>query len=121
MALIPIYNSKGDPGAFLEFPYLFNRSGEWIGFITKKRDVYSVLGVYVGYLTDDPRIVRRTMTATLKPRVMPPPPPGKVYPPAIVPLAPMMSELLSSTIDVLLEEPHRLHPIDTGELKEDIN
>lgn len=59
MALIPIYNSKGDAGAFLEYPYIFNRNGDWVGFVTPKREVYSVLGYYVGYLTNDPRILRR--------------------------------------------------------------
>ncbi len=49
MALIPVYNSKGDAEAFLEYPHLFNRNGEWVGFVTQKREVYSVLGYYVGY------------------------------------------------------------------------
>ena len=44
MALIPIYTSRGDAEAFLDYPYLFNRIGDWIGWVTPKRDVYSVLG-----------------------------------------------------------------------------
>ena len=120
MALIPIYNSKGDPDAFLDYPYLFNRHGDWIGFVTPRRDVYSVLGLYVGYLTNDPRILRRASTATLKPRLPVPAEPAKVYPPATVPLAPLMSELPRTIVDVLLEEPFRLHAADTGELREDI-
>ena len=44
--LIPIYTSKGDAEAFLLYPYLFNRSGDWIGFVTPKREVYSVLGKF---------------------------------------------------------------------------
>ncbi len=121
MALIPIYNSKGDPDAFLEYPYVFNRNGDWIGFVTPRRDVYSVLGVYVGYLSDDPRILRKMSTSTLKPRLQAPPAPAKAYPPATIPLAPLMKELTSSTIDVLLEEPERLHPLDEGELREDLD
>jgi hypothetical protein len=31
-----------------------------------------------------------------------------------------MSELAFSTIDVFLEEPERLHTIDVGELREDL-
>ena len=120
MALIPIYTSKGDPEAFLEYPNLFNRSGDWVGFVTEKREVYSVMGHYVGYLTNDPRILRRASTATLKPRRSVPPAPPKAYPPATIPLAPLMSELPRTIIDVLLEEPHRLHPLDEGELREDI-
>ena len=122
MALIPIYNSKGDADAFLEYPYIYNRNGDWIGFVTPKREVYSVLGYYVGYLTSDPRILRKLATAGLRPRIsVPPAPPGRRYPPATIPLAPLMSELTSSTIDVLLEEPERLHPVDAGELREDLN
>ena len=121
MALIPIYNSKGDADAFLEYPYIFNRTGDWIGFVTKKREVYSVLGNYVGYMNNDPRILRKQATATLRPRIAPPPAPVKVYPPATVPLAPMMSELSHSTIDVLLEQPELLHTADAGELREDLD
>jgi hypothetical protein len=121
-AIIPIYTSKGDAVAFLAYPYLYNRSGEWIGWVTPKRDVYSVLGFYVGTLTNDPRILRRRVTAPLKPRLAPPPPPPiKVYPFATIPLAPLMSELTFSTVDVLLEEPELLHTLDLGELKEDLD
>ncbi len=120
MPIIPIYNSKGDAQAFLSYPYLFNQVGEWVGFVTEKRRVYSVLGVYVGYLSNEPRILRKRSTSTLTPHAQVPPPPGKFTPPAGVPLAPMMPELTHSTIDVLLEEPERLHPADQGELREDL-
>ncbi len=122
MALIPVYDSKGDAGAFLEYPYIFNRNGDWVGFVTPKKEVYSVLGYYVGYLTKDPRILRKITTAALKPRLEVLPPPAlKRYPPATIPLAPLMSELTRATIDVLLEEPERLHAVDAGELREDLN
>ncbi len=121
MAVIPIYTSRGDAEAFLEYPHLYNRNGEWVGFVTPKREVYSVLGHYVGYLTNEPRILRKVSTATLKPRVeLPTVPQQRRYPPATIPLAPLMRELPRTTIDVLLEEPERLHPLDTGELREDI-
>ncbi len=119
--LIPLYTSRGDAEAFLLYPHLFNRLGEWIGFVTPKREVYSVLGYYVGYLTDDRRILRKRATSTLKPRLQPPPSPGKVLPPATVPLPPLMRELTHSQVDVLLEEPERLHPLDSGELREDLD
>jgi hypothetical protein len=32
----------------------------------------------------------------------------------------MMSELSNSTIDVLLDEPERLHTLDVGELRQDM-
>ena len=121
MALIPIYTSRGDAEAFLDYPYLFNRTGDWIGWVTPKRDVYSVLGHYVGYLTNDPRILRKRTTFTLKPRLQPPAAPKKVYAPATIPLAPMMSELTQSLIDVLLDEPERLHTLDYGELRQDLD
>jgi len=119
--LIPIYTTKGDAEAFLSYPYIFNRLGDWIGFVTSKREVYSVLGYFVGHLTDDPRILRKRATSTLRPRLKPPPPPGKVYPPATIPLPPMMRELTHSQIDVLLDEPERLHAIDSGEFREDLD
>jgi len=119
--LIPIYSTRGDAEAFLAYPYLFNRSGEWVGFITPKREVYSVLGDYVGALTNDPRIVRKRATSTLHPRLKPPAPPQRIYPPATVPLPPMMAELTHSVIDVLQEEPERLHTLDTGESRQDMD
>jgi len=119
--LIPIYTSRGDAEAFLLYPYLFSRSGEWVGFVTPKREVYSVLGYYVGFLTDDPRILRKRATSTLKPRLKPPPSPGKVSPPATVPLPSMMRELTHGQVDVLLDEPERLHPVDSGEFREDLD
>ena len=119
--LIPIYTSKGDVEAFLVYPYIYNRIGDWIGFVTPTREVYSVIGYYVGIFTDDSRIIGKRATNTLKPRLNPPPTPSKVYPPATVPLAPMLRELSHSQIDILLDEPDRLHPLDGGEFREDMD
>jgi len=119
--LIPIFTSKGDAEAFLLYPYLFNRNGEWIGFVTPKREVYSVLGDYVGTLTNDPRIIRKRSTSTLKPRLKPPPKPQKVSTPVTIPLPPMMPELSYSVIDVLLDAPERLHTTDSGENIQDMD
>lgn len=119
--IIPIYTTKGDAEAFLVYPYLFNRTGDWIGFITPKREVYSVLGDFVGTLTNDPRIIRKRATSSLKPRLKPPPRPRRIYPPATIPLPPMMPELSHSVIDVLLEAPERLHTVDTGESRLDLD
>jgi hypothetical protein len=118
--IIPIYNSQGEADAFLMFPHLFNRSGEWIGWVTPQREVYSVMGYYVGTLTNDPRIVRKRSEDDLKPRLRAPSHPGRIIPPATVPLAPLMKELTHSLIDVLSEEPERLHTLDSGELREDL-
>lgn len=121
-AIIPIYTTRGDAEAFLAYPYLYNRSGEWIGWVTTTREVYSVLGNYVGYLTNDPRILCKRVTSTLRHQRIPPKPGNmKINLPATTPLAPMMSELNISVMDVLLEEPERLHTTDLGELKEDLD
>lgn len=119
--IIPIYASNGDAEAFLVFPYLFNRSGEWIGWVTPKRDVYSVMGFFVGTLSDDARILRKRGEDELKPRLQPPPRPGRLATPPTVPLAPLMSDLPISLIDVLQDEPERLHTSDSGELREDLD
>jgi hypothetical protein len=119
--IIPIYSSRGEVEAFLTFPYLFNRSGEWIGWVTPQREVYSVLGDYVGFLTNDPRIVRKRSEDMLRPRLKAPPPPGRITTPATVPLAPLMSDLTHSLVDILVDEPERLHTIDSGEFREDLD
>ena len=119
--IIPIYSSRGDAEAFLVFPYLFNRSGEWIGWVTPKREVYSVMGSYAGTLSDDTRIIRRRAEDENKPHVQPPPRPGKISTPPTVPLAPLMKDLPIGLVDVLQDEPERLHTADSGELREDMD
>ena len=119
--IIPIYTSRGEAEAFLVFPYIFNRSGEWIGWATPKREVYSVLGYYVGMLTDDARIVRKRSEDDKKPRLKPPPKPGKLAAPASIPLAPLMQDLTYSLIDVLQDEPELLHSFDSGEFRQDMD
>ena len=118
--LIPIYTSKGDLGAYLVYPYLFNETGEWVGWVTGEREVYSVLGTYIGWLSDDPRILRNRSYDFSKPRLIVPNPPEPIRVPASVPLPRMMSELTYTTVDVLEEEPERLSTLDSHELKEDI-
>lgn len=119
--IIPVYNSQGEVDAILVFPYLFNRSGEWIGWVTAQRDVYSVMGHYVGFLTNDPRIVRHRSADALKPGLKPPQNPGRTIIPATLPLAPLMKELTHSLVDVLSEEPERLHTVDSGEFRADLD
>lgn len=119
--IIPVYTTPGDVGAFLVFPYLYNRSGEWIGWVTKEREVYSVTGHYVGWLTDDPRIFRKRSYDFSKPRRTPPPSPPRIRVPASTPLPSMMSEVSFTTVDVLEEEPHRLSTIDAADLREDMD
>ncbi|HVN54214.1 MAG TPA: hypothetical protein VMT46_07780 [Anaerolineaceae bacterium] len=118
---IAIYSSRGDLGAYMVYPNLFNPSGEWIGWVEPDRRVYSVLGYYVGYLTNDPRILRKRSADAMIPKRTPPPYPGRISPPASNPLAPLMSEISYDTIDVLFECPDQLHTLDTGEFKEDLD
>jgi hypothetical protein len=120
ITIIPIYTSKGDAEAFLVYPYLFNRQGEWIGWVTPQRDVYSVLGYYVGNLTNDPRILRKR-SGVDKPRLKPPTAPQRIHIPPTIPLAKLMSDLSYETVDVLENEPERLHTLDAGELRQDMD
>ncbi|MBT3321846.1 MAG: hypothetical protein HN392_06135 [Anaerolineae bacterium] len=120
--IIPLYTTKGDAEAFLVYPYIYNRLGEWIGWITAEKEIYSVIGHYVGFLAKGPRILRKRAIEIATEHKRPPvSPAGKVYPPATVPLAPMMPELNHSEIDILLDEPERLHTADSGEFREDLD
>ena len=119
--IIPIYSSRGEVDAYMLYPYLFNRGGEWIGWVTPQKEVYSVIGNYVGFLTNDPRIVRRRGEDTTRPRQPAPPRPRRLIPPAHTPLAPLMGDLTQNLVDILAEEPERLHTVDTGELRDDLN
>ena len=117
---IPIYTSRGDWLALMVFPHLYSSVGEWVGFLTPGRQVYDVNGLYVGWLTDEPRILRKRTYDQTPPPAAPPPPPARIRPPATVPLPRMMAELPFEIIDVLQEEPERLHTTDTGDLKQDM-
>lgn len=119
--LIPIYTHRGDLGAFLAYPYIFNPVGEWIGWITPDRLVYSVHGHYVGYLDNGPRILRKISDGFDQPKRSVPPPPSKVQLPVTVPLAPMMPELTYGIIDVLDDYLDLMPSIDYGELREDMD
>ncbi|MCK7522160.1 MAG: hypothetical protein MZV64_33020 [Ignavibacteriales bacterium] len=46
--------------------------------MTPKRDVYSVMGVFVGSLSNEARIVRRRSEDENRPRLQPPPKPRKI-------------------------------------------
>lgn len=119
--VLPVYTSRGDVGAFLLYPHLFNLNGEWVGFVTPDRKVYSVLGFYAGTLATPFRIVRKRSDDFDQPKITPPSRPERIFPPATVPLAPLLPELGFDTVDILSEEPERLHPVDSGSLREDIS
>jgi len=119
---MPIYTSSGDVTAFLIYPHLFNRGGEWCGWVNHKREVYSVHGEYVGWLAEGPRILRKRSYDYDKPRTDPPSRPRrKALVPATIPLPPMMKELTYEVIDVLDEWPELLPTVDMGEFREDMD
>ena len=105
--LIPIYTSDGDCLAYMGYPYIYDTHGEWIAFATSDRNVYSIVGEYIGNITDDPRIIRAISSDGLKSRVEPPPAPPKIVIKVDMALAPMMPDLPNNYIDVLQDEPHK--------------
>ncbi len=74
----------------------------------------SVHGRFVGYLTIDPRILRKREVVYNEPDQKPPFKPTNILLPSSFPLAPMMSELSMGMMDVLDEAPDLLAPIDFG-------
>lgn len=120
--LIPIYTSRGEMEAYLVYPYVYNKQGEWIGWVSPERKIYSVHGHYVGWLADGPRILRKLAESYGHQKItIEIPDAMKINPPAHMPLAPMLPELIFGTIDVLLEQPDLLPPVDFGELREDMD
>lgn len=117
----PIYASNGEARLLLAEPYIYNMLGEWVGWVTPNHDVFSILGIYVGRLTREPRILRKRSVDSTHSRMPVPPAPEPVYAPSTMPLAPMMSELTYDTVDVLMECPEELHPADSGEMREDLD
>jgi hypothetical protein len=121
-SLVPIYTSRGDLEAFLAYPYIYSRQGEWIGWISPERQIYSVHGHYVGWLGEGPRILRKLADGFGKQRNdITPPTQRSITPPAQAPLAPLMPELTFGIIDVLMDSPELLPPVDFGELRQDMD
>jgi hypothetical protein len=114
--------TNGDVGAFLVYPYIFNCEGEWIGWISTDRFVYSTHGQYVGWLAEGPRILRKLSDGYTRSRIdIIPPFTVNIKPPPMSPLAPMMPELTFGEMDVLLDHPDMLPPVDFGESREDMD
>lgn len=120
--LIPIFTSRGDVDAYLLYPYLYNRLGEWVGWISPERQVFSVHGHYVGWLGDGPRILRKIADGFGKARNdIIQPACRTISLPATTPLAPLMAELTFGIVDVLMDQPELLPSVDFGELREDMD
>ncbi|SRR4030065_1632982 len=120
--LVPIFTTAGDVAAFLAYPYIFNCEGDWVGWISSDRIVYSTQGHYVGWLAAGPRILRKLADGYSRSRIeVIPPFTLKIRPPSSAPLAPMMAELTFGEMDVLLDRPDLLPPADFGELRDDMD
>lgn len=120
--LVPIYMTNGDVGAFLAYPYIFSFEGDWIGWISTDRFIYSTHGHYVGWLAEGPRILRKLADSYSRTTIdIIPPFTLRIKPPTISPLAPMMPELTFGEMDVLMDRPDLLPPVDFGELREDMD
>ncbi len=115
-----MFTSRGDWGAFLIYPYLFNQTGEWIGWATREKEIYNLDGSYVGIISPDQRILRKKSLETVPPKRAIPAPPGKPRIPASIPLPPRMAELSYDVLDVLDDMPDLLHTQDSGEFKADV-
>lgn len=102
-------------------PYIFNLNGDWIGWVDNENKVYSVHGHFVGLLTGDLRIVRKREWGYGRERKTPPPAPDRIRPPAHFPLAPVMAEIPTYMVDVLVEYPELLPSVDFGDLREDMD
>jgi hypothetical protein len=115
-----IFTSRGDWGAFLVYPYLFNPTGEWIGWATSKKEIFNLDGSYVGTISPDQRILRKKSLETIPPKRARPAVPPKPRIPASIPLPPQMAELSYDFMDVLDDMPDLLHTMDSGEFKPDV-
>ncbi|RPI33402.1 MAG: hypothetical protein EHM70_06120 [Chloroflexota bacterium] len=103
------------------YPYIYDTRGEWIGWVTPEREVYSIYGHYVGRLSNDPRILSKRTELYTRPRRNPPTQPLRINVPARVPLAPMMPELPFGIFDVLEEDADLLPPVGSGEKQVDLD
>ncbi len=111
--VLPIFTTNGSLGAYLDYPYIYNLEGEWIGWMARNRQVYSIQGNYVGWMSDDSRILRKKSTSHMKPRLTPPPPPGKFTARDMELIPPKMADLRSGTFDVLENALDLLQPANS--------
>lgn len=113
MAQFKLYTTRGRWAGMLVDGYLYNEEGYWIGWVERDSSVYNIHGDFVGVLQRDFRVLRKRSTDTLRPpRRLPPDrrPPIRIVLPATAPLAPLMSEPGTDTVDVLDERSELLPP-----------
>lgn len=105
--MVPLYRSDGEWVAVYVDGHIFNVDREWIGFVVG-REVYDPGGMYLGFLSDDRRLLRKRTRPVTKQRLKPPPAPERPKIPAHMPLAPMLRPLPHTIIDMFEEHPERL-------------
>jgi hypothetical protein len=105
--MIPIYQTNGAWVAVYVKGHLWNVDGEWIGFVAG-REVFDPAGMYLGFLSDDQRLLRKRAIGDNVPHVTPPPRPERPDIPTNVPLAPLLRELPYQIIDMFEAYPERL-------------
>ena len=102
-----IYDTQGDWHATLISGCLWDARGDYLGFVRgDKHDVYTQYGEWIGYITQDGRIVRRRMEQNLpvlKIKRLKPARPSNLPPRA--PLPPLTADLGYNLIDVLDWDP----------------
>ena len=91
--------------------YLYDTRGEWIACLVRKegegkqgKEIYTRDGMYVGFLSDDGRVLRERSRNQRPLRPVPAAIP-KITPPSSVPLPPLFAELPWNLVDVFEEEP----------------
>lgn len=102
----PIYRSDGEWVAVYAKGFLFNVDGECLGF-TRGREVYDMGGRYLGFLSDDRRLLRQRRPPAKEP-LQPPPRPPRPRIPSSMPLPPMLRALPYGYIDLFEEFADRL-------------
>ena len=105
--MVPIYRSDGEWVAVYEKGHLFNIDGGWIGFVVG-REVYDTGGVYLGFFSDDRRLLRKRTRPASRQRKMPPARPSRPKIPSSMPLAPLLRPLPHHIIDMFDELPGKL-------------
>ncbi|MCA9975222.1 MAG: hypothetical protein KC413_05710, partial [Anaerolineales bacterium] len=79
----------------------------WLGFVVG-REVYDAGGTYLGFLSNDRRLLRKRSMSEKRHRLSPPARPERPQMPANMPLAPLLPALPYSIIDLFEEFPERL-------------
>jgi hypothetical protein len=87
--------------------HVFNVDGEWIGFV-RGREVFDPSGLYLGFLSDDRRLLRSRSRPRKRQHQTAPERPERPNIPSSMPLAPLLRSLPYHLIDMFEEYPDQL-------------